>query len=512
MKKKLAVGLLTLVMTMSSLTGCGGSQSSSTQSGSAQASDAAEQTTDQGLDISEFVELSMYVIGDRPAGWDVNEENMNKLFKEKLNCSLTVNWIPWADYLNKYPLLFTSGEQFDMAYTATWLNYSSLAQRGAFMALDEIWPEYAPDNYAATSDSAIQQATVQGHIYCIPSQNATYNSQGVIYRGDILAEAGMDPIEDLEDLEAYCDYVKEAYPEMEPLDISSNGGSTYDMLYLAQKGYVSINNSGVNEFLFYNVEEEHPTLKTIYEIDGVTDFLEMMARWNEKGFYSKSALADTDTTKFENGKSAVKVYNLDNYRSYAIQHPEWDIQFANLYKDVAHLPYTQDALVIPTTAQHPERALALWNLITTDQEAYDAFMYGVEGTTYELNESGQYKILDTDLYAENNCWAARTTELNRNPMGTPEGYDATKQAFEEMIAEDGSAEKYTSFVIDTSLIEVEYAACQSVNQQYWWPLELGYTDITTGLAEYQEKLEAAGLETVRAELQRQLDEYLTTID
>ena len=40
---------------------------------------------------------------------------------------------------------------------------------------------------------------------------------------------------------------------------------------------------------------------------------------------------------------------------------------------------------------------------------------------------------------------------------------------------EGTA-KFRGFSVNTTSIETEYAACQNVHQQYWWPLELGYTD------------------------------------
>ena len=59
------------------------------------------------------------------------------------------------DYANKYPLLFSSGEKCDLAYTATWLGFSNYASKGAFMNLDELWPTYAPNNYALQSETAL---------------------------------------------------------------------------------------------------------------------------------------------------------------------------------------------------------------------------------------------------------------------------------------------------------------------------------------------------------------------
>ena len=505
---KRAVSLvMATAMTAGLLAGCGGSASSAASSA---AGDSTSASAGNGgtLDTSQEVNLVMYVIGDRPAGQDVADENFNKIIKDKLNCTLTVNWIPWADYANKYPLLFSSGEEFDMAYTATWLNFSSMAQKGAFMSLDDLWPTYAPKNFAAQSDAAKQQATVDGHLYCVPTLLATYSAHGPIYRTDIMDGTDWNgKMDTFADVEAYCDIVKATHPELEPLDIYS-AGSEWDDTYLYSLGYRS-SKGATNDFLFFDPASDSPKLMTYYEIPETNDFLTMMARWNEKGFFSKSALSDTDSTKTQNGKAAMRTHNVDTFSNYAVMHPEYNFQYANLVKNVSHLPYTQDAMVISNTSKNPERALALWDLITSDQDVFDAFFYGVLDTTYTLNDKGQFKITDPNLYATADMWAARTTELNRDAAGTPDSYDQWKATFESAIASNDSAEKYAGFTIDTSSIETEYAACQSVHQQYWWPLELGYTDAATGLADYQAKMEAAGIEKVRTELQKQLDAYVS---
>ncbi len=70
-----------------------GSDSADSDSGS---SDSEQETTAE-LDTSEEVELVMYAISDRPAGQDVVDENPNKLLKEKLNCTLKINWLGWRN-------------------------------------------------------------------------------------------------------------------------------------------------------------------------------------------------------------------------------------------------------------------------------------------------------------------------------------------------------------------------------------------------------------------------------
>lgn len=461
------------------------------------------------IDTSKEVELTMYVISDRPAMQDEVDAHFNELLKEKLNCTLKVNWIGWAEYANKYPLLFSSGEQFDMAYSATWLNFPTLARKGAFMNLDEMWEQYAPENFAMTSEEAKMQATVDGHYYCVPTLLSTYGVYGVAYRGDLIPEGQEYDMSTFEGIESYCDMIKETHPEIEPIDQYSSAPE-WSFAYMSNQGYNALDNGA--RWLWYDTSAENPIVLTNNDYEGMPEFLEMMARWNEKGFFSKSALADTDSTKTKNGKAAVKLHNIDTYSDLAASRPEWNFQYEYLTKDPSHLPYTQDCMVISNTAKNPERALAFWNLLTTDQELFDAFMYGILDTSYTLNEKGQFKITDPDLYAMSAMWAARTNELNRDNDGVPARYNELKQEFEEHIQSGVGAEKYAGFVFDTSNVETEYAACGNVWQQYWWPLELGYTDAVSGLEEYGRMMEAAGIDKVVEEAQRQLDEYIAGLN
>ena len=523
MKKpvKLTSLLLAIALLASVFAGCGDGKKESSSSPAQSPASKAEESSAAGaestpvetgdLDTSKEVEIVMYVVSDRPAKQDEIDENFNKLFKEKLNCTLKVNWIGWAEYPNKYPLLFSSGEKFDMAYAATWLNFASLAQKGAFMSLDELWPKYAPKNFERQSEAALRQATVEGHYYCIPTLLATYSAYGPIYRTDILEGTDWDgKMENLADFEAYLGYVKKTAPKFEPYNVMQSGSEVDDM-YMREQGMYAVKGA-TNDFLFIDPNETDPKIFTYYEYEKTPDFLEMMNRWNEAGYFTKSALSDTDSQKFKNGIAASTIHNIDSYSGNYIDHPDWGVKYANFVKDVYNMPFTQDTVVISNTSENPERALALYDLITNDEEAFRAFYYGIEDTSYEIID-GQIKNLDADNYAFSACWAARTTEFNLDSYGAPADLKTFKDGFDEYIKEkngEGGA-KYAGFAINTSSIETEYAACQNVHQQYWWPLELGYTDAESGLKDYQAKMEAAGIEKVREVIQGQLEEYIASL-
>ena len=239
------------------------------------------------------------------------------------------------------------------------------------------------------------------------------------------------------------------------------------------------------------------------------DYLEMTKRWSEKGFWSKSALSDTDSTKCKNGIAATAIHNVDTYQGSYIDNPDWGWKYTNFTTDVSNLPFTQDACVVPSSSENPERALALWDLITTDEEAQRAFIYGIEGTSYELID-GQVKMINTDDYAQTGMWSARTSSLNLESYGAPADVKEMKADWDAYITEVGNhqSQYLSAWIPDTTSIETEYAACTAVVQQYWWPLECGFVaDIEAGMEEFATQMKAAGSEKVIETLQAQLDAF-----
>ena len=504
---------IAIIMLVAVISGCGstnsdnstGTQVTAAQTSAASGSGTVEKAA-ANLDTSKQVELVVYELGDKFAGQDEVDDNFNKIALEKLNCTLKVNWIPWADFGNKYQLLFSSGEQFDMAYSGGWLNYSTLARKGAFMNLDELWPQYAPDNYAMQTETAKDQAKVDGHIYCIPRLYSSNSAYGISYRTDLTEKLNWNgKLDTFDDMAVYLQLIKDNCPTVEPLGVP--GGSQMDDLFMYNNGIYPISGT-INDFLFIDPSQDKPQLFTYYEYDKTKNFLDMMNDWNAKGFFSKSALSDTDTGKLTEGKSAVAIHNLSTHIGLCTQYPKFKFKYTNFVKDVSFLPYTQDVLVISKTSQNPERALALYNYMTTDEKPLRAFLYGIEGKSYTIHDNNQVEMLNTDKYAQSDLWSIKTKKFLLQDFGTPEDAIKLDDSITSSVVEGKGTQKYRSFVPDFTSVETELSACQNAQQQYWYPLELGYTDKVKGLQEYKEKMEAAGIDRIRKAIQEQLDNYV----
>jgi len=466
-------------------------------------------------DLSRRIEVVMWILGDEPPLDKEVMDNLNKILAEKLNTTLKVRYLSWADFgSGMYPMLFTSGDVFDLVYTATWLNWTQLARRGAFKDISGLFPEYAPKNYARQSQTALFQATVDGKLYAIPSLLSTYSAFGAIYRSDLAVKNGWDgKMDSIRDIERYFAVVKENHPEIEPFDVY-NEGSFMDDMWMYNQGFYSLKGA-TNDFLFIYPFDENPQIFTYYEFNRINEFLSMMDRWNKAGYFSKSALSDSDSEKLANGRTAMRMHNVDTYEGVYRNTPkEWGIRWFNLVKDISNMSFTQDAVAISNTSRNPERALMLWDLITNDEEVFRAFYYGIEGKTYRIFEEDGKKYveqLDPVGFSFSSNWAARTNEFSFPTHGAPDDVDTYRASYDAYIQDGIGSQKFRSFVIDISSIETEYAACENAHRTYWFPLELGFVNINTGLREYENRMKAAGIDKVKQVLQAQLDSYLKEI-
>ena len=121
MKKAAAALTLSAVMAAGLLTGCGSSGNTASTGGSqSTGSTGTGTTTTGGIDLSEHVDLTMYLLGDRSADFDEVYGEINKILEDKLNCSINVEFLSWGEHDTKYSLLFSGGARQRLTERFTW--------------------------------------------------------------------------------------------------------------------------------------------------------------------------------------------------------------------------------------------------------------------------------------------------------------------------------------------------------------------------------------------------------
>ena len=197
MKKIIAV-LLVLAALASLFTACSTkpAESSTTAANPSEPSAAA---TDPAKETLEPVTLKMYLLGDKPAGFDEVYAKINEKLSQDIQTTLDVEFISWSDVDQKYSLLFASGEDFDLIFTAPWAYYSSVANKNGFLEITEdMMKQYAPNTWDEVPEAAWEQAKINGKVYMIPCTTKEYSTRVMVIRGDLRKKYDVPEVTSLE--------------------------------------------------------------------------------------------------------------------------------------------------------------------------------------------------------------------------------------------------------------------------------------------------------------------------
>ncbi|MEN8904328.1 MAG: ABC transporter substrate-binding protein [Clostridiales bacterium] len=472
------------------------------------------------VDTSKEVKLKMYLLGDKPKDTDLVYDEINKLLKESINASIEVNFLSWGDWQQKYPLLFASGENFDLVYTANWAQYNQQVSKGAFLEITkDMVDKYAPQTSKSMYEDSWKQAQVKGKAYMLPMNYKEVQGMVNMYRGDILKKGNIDIPKTLEEESNYYD----ACLEVDGL-IPNNVGS--DMYWFGVPISLKVDSSwlyfdiGVDNAQYWYDSTDTKTTKIVdfYKTDEYVESAIIAKEWADKGYWSKSALVNKDPTKdlFLNGRSGVTGGNLATlnglYPSVVEAHPEWNVVVADTYygRAIDMKPYIQNGIAINKTSKNPERALMALDLFRNDQKYFDLSFYGIEGKHYKISNNGK-NIIPTDESVnyppEGACpWGWREDKLVRVIDGGIPNYDELRNSW----LEEAIIHPLQFFSFDDSKVKNEIAAINNIQKTYGRVIDFGFAkgDVKEAINDYRKKLKSAGRDKVTEELQRQIDEFL----
>lgn len=520
-----ALGLAAALFAGSILGGCGRQegagdpQESSTQNQQAvegsQADAAEEEETQEesqeepqapAIDTSQKVDLVFYLVGDEPEDMARVEEKINEILLERINATITFNFTSWTDYTNKYAMVLNGGEDCDIIYTATWLQFNSLVNKGAFLDLNDYIDQYGPKLKEAISPEILAQVDIGGHLYCIPTTYAEYEGGDFMYREDLRKKYDLPVPDSLENIEAYMQGIKDNEPDMEvtlattaymALDLNHPSIYPTDGAYGLRCPYES-----PSEPSPYYGSEEH------------LEDLKLTRRWAEAGFWSKSGMADLGTdgvAAFENGRIALLAYGMnpskyvDTKIKLAGEHPDWEIGHM-AYADIIGVAYPQSYLgngtAIPQNSKNPERAMMAIELLFTDEELNHLLLYGIEGEHYQVDAEGYYESIEGSKYdfEASNAWNFRNADL----MLTRKENQELQEIFNHM-EEVSSKMKYPNTNIKGGYAgEVQNknasAAFFAALDEYLTPVNLGMVeDVEGGLEKFMEEAKKVGMEELQEE-------------
>ncbi|MDR1000575.1 MAG: extracellular solute-binding protein [Clostridiales bacterium] len=532
MKKNMskALALSAAVLMMFGLFGCGpvsqstaqSNQTTSSQSAATETQKAAETQVATGPDISERVDLQFMMIGDGAKDMDRIVGMVNEKIAPKINATIKWNYTTFTDAMQKYNLALSSGQNLDLIYTAPFLNYFSLSKSGAFHALDDLLPEYAPDLYEFVPEGYWKAVKVNGKIYTVPCTYKQYLVGGFIYRKDLQEKFNLPVPDSIENIEAYFLGVKQNMPEQLLTNEFPMAG-IYQFNFSAI-GVLDMYHDWANTAI-YGLAARYSEPDKLFDYWASDEFVEemkLMKRWADLGFWSRSALSSVeDMSAMQNGKTIGRLFGgtvntVSEYNAATAEaHPDWKFDIA-LYSDNSGIVYPthpiQDGIGIPIASKHPDRAVMFAQELLLDQEINQWTSYGIKGEHYDVDADGWYVPLQDPTVSGFSregmlCWAWRNPDYMLFPKE-----DAYRIEMYEKFEKVAGVNYIGGFQEDYSAYQTERAALGTVVTQYLQPLHAGLVDdVEQAVATFLEQAKLAGLETIQQQYSQQWLDYIKSL-
>ncbi len=516
-KNKFLALTVSVCMIACMLTGCG-------KTASGQASVDQTQPTDQAVpsvsepvaaDTQEHVDLTMYLVGDKPEGFEDVYEKVNEILNEKCNATLSVEWLSWGEHETKYPLLFSSGEDFDLIFTATqWCHFEETVSMGGFLPLsEEMIKTYAPETWETVPDIAWEQATVNGNIYMLPANFIEVTPEVVAIRGDLMKKYGYDDISSYEQLIAF-------YKDCAADGIYANiTTKPLQSLWVGSLGYYTTSGSPDAYLFLYNANDPTDT-RFIYTLE-TEEFRQLCLDSKELadlGAWPSDILNNSAEAQdgLLSGRAASMKWNTGTCKIYADQanaeHPDWDVNIYNINTEYGYVStkYINGGIGININSKNPERALMVYNELLTNQDLIDLTGLGIKDVNWTEQEGGKYSVTDTP-YSASNWWGWRNLDLMRDQyIAEPSATDLKVEEIDQYAMDHVKApHPLDNFAFDPTPVTTQMAAVQAAMTMYYDPLLNGLVDdVDASIAEFKKAMDDAGMQDIIAEMDRQISAYL----
>lgn len=412
MKKRIIAALLTSVMAIGTLAGCG-STAEKTETPATEAQAVKEEATAAETTPAEEAEAPAeedpFLTGEKPvinilttnASFDNNEDPALAVMEEVSGYDVVFHQLPSENTTEKLMLELASGGEYDLVciispHTSV---FGDLVDKHALTDMTELLDKYGQDILSNVSDAGWASVSADGGIYGAPAENARHSeedisgaiSSGLAFRSDLLEAIGKEIPTNLDELYDVLTTYKEQTGEI-PLTLSKSDGALVNDIMSA---------FGLGSAYWYDIDGEYQFL---IRHEGFKEYIAYMQKLYQEGLLD----SDMPINASENAKEKFLNTSLSTFLwfweipslkdSLAVANPNAKCVFAPaLAKDADSEGTVVEAtgigriFVIPKTAKNPEHAMIFLNSISK-MENFQRIYIGEEGVSYELKDGSYYPL------------------------------------------------------------------------------------------------------------------------
>ena len=440
--------------------------------------------------------------------------------KKIKDVQVAIHLVFWDPYWTEDAIgALMNDEKIDLIFTADWEGYVQEIQADKLMELGDLLESDGQGILETLSPDFLEGIKVNGQIYGIPTNKELCVPSGIIVNKTAAALIGWDPdadpVKTTEELEPYLKAYKEMFPDKYPYLMEKDRwadepwghewiGLEEDVLSMK---FAKDANGNYDE-----------TVYSIYEQPEQEEHIRLMYRWAQLGYISPDAATQDYNAIFGTGDFLVFTQPLkgNNFKSIemygANKNPDvpdfecTEIVMQDKYKVTCQAGGSMFA--IPRSSKKKECAMQYLNLMHTDPILVNLMLFGEEGVNYtKVNETQVEKIDDAHWWygLHGGAWTVGNTKLQY--VLTTE--DPEKNAKLQEYALDAPMTASYGFRFDKKKAET-LEAVEEVVREYARPLMVGAVDPDDpekGLEAFRKALKEAGVDELKAEVERQYEEW-----
>lgn len=492
--KKLMALMLALVMCMAGM-------SIAVAEGAAPAVDPAS---------LEPYEIVWYTLGSTANSEQAVLDEINKQLTEKFNATLVMNKNNNNDHLEKLKLLVAARDDFDLAFVSN--EYANYVAMEAFKPLTELLNNYGQNIMATYPQALWDCVTINGEVYAVPTHKYSCSyfyycisktqSDQLGVSTDWIADPELDKMQRWDAFRNWAMEMKKAGGDTNGYITHVNGGAfeaLYPCEYMTGSSYdpgaVVLGNDSI-------AGQERNVVFNQFATPEFEQFCRDARELFEAGVTPKDETTNPDLSK---GDPAISTQDsmAKRLKGYEEQYSQDFEPYMLNYAFTTTQKIYGSMNAISDTSADPERVMMFLNELIGNTEFANLIFYGVEGVSYTRNDAGQI-VRNADEW-NMTTWSLPgfiTAEPDTSlPINMVEMYETFDK---ELVYADNMG-----FAFDEEPVMTELAAVRQVTNEYYKALAGGRADVDTELPKFLEALESAGVDTILAEEQAQLDAWRT---
>lgn len=432
------------------------------------------------------------------------EDAINAYIADKINVEISLKEVGSGEYTEKANLAL-QGKEINLLWTASWestIGTNDLVPLNAAYDITNLLPGTVL--YESMDAGQWEASKYDGKNFFIPVYKDNVEGYDFMFRKDLVDAHGWDitTVKSLADLEPM-------------LADAKADGLKYPLLL--QKTAMFYRWGGLDKFDFFTGDVKGNFVSVSRATNEVVDtiltpeyaeFCKLMAKWAEAGYISEDEVnkVTTDTTTQTQDWAISWWTDLPNNGEASGRYGQ-DVVMQPATSRWAHSTSNLGSCYCVTANSTEEEAKAcidFLGLMFTDSKLADMYTYGIEGEDFNYDADGLVAKVKGATY-NHSMWESASATTVTAESTSP----YTAQMYLDFNG-GANASCAAGFRFDRKPVEEKFTACQSVFEEYGFPLETGgvaLADVDAKIAEYQAALDAAGYQDVLAEFQNQYNAW-----